>query len=434
MRIEKPASSTSHKSTFALILAVLLAAGFFWFYQTFQRSPSEKAAVIHFESALPPLEIVNFTGTPEIYSKIDKSWMPLQRGGLMAWGDRIRTGADSEVDLRAADQMVIRLKANSELERKLPADQADANRYQIHLIRGLVLGATEKKAETEKWLQVSTPAIVASIRGTVFAVRAEEDEGHVSWVGVLRGAVEVTGQAQQDQVTVKDMQQTTTQIDGTLGKPIRVSREEWDDMKEAYELIQKSAAQEAEQMDLSMQAGGLFANVFDHGTFFTPKVGYAWRNFVKTEDGKVVLEIEYDVFPRGSYVGMYMKVRDADIADFEALQMRVRRIPGTGYPDAFRIEVKSKGQTLRAFTPKIFKKEWQTMQFPLRADKKAPISEITFVFSHDQSGENTRGALRFADIEFLPKKAEPPSQPSSVTPEIVPPAVMPLPSDEKTTV
>lgn len=426
MRIEKPAASpsSSRKSVIALVVALGLAGLFFWLYQTSQKSaaPKEEAPVISFESVLPPLEIVNFTGKPEIFSAAEKNWLPLQRGVLFEWGQKIRTNAESEVDLRAADQVVLRLKSNSELERRSPADQDDADRYQIHLIRGLILGATEKKAETERWLQVSTPAVVASIRGTVFAVRAEEGDQNKSWVGVLRGVVDVNGTAANDQVTVKDLQRTETLIDGTLSQPQRVSRDEWDKMKEAYELIQKSAAQEAEQMDLSLEAGGLFTNVFDHGTFFTPKVGYAWRNFVKEENGKVYLEIEYDVFPRGSYVGMYMKVRDTDIANYEALQFKVHRISGTGYPDAFRIEVKSKGQILRAFTPKQFKKEWQTMQLPLRYEKSAPISEITFVFSHSQAGEHTRGALRFADIELIPKKsaevpAEAPSEKTAASTE-----------------
>ena len=104
-----------------------------------------------------------------------------------------------------------------------------------------------------------------------------------------------------------------------------------------------------------------------------------------------------------------MKVRDIDINDYEALQMKVSRTPEQAPPEAFRIEVKSKGQTLRAFSPKLFKKEWQTMQFPLRADAKAPISEITFVFSHAQVGENTRGSLRFSDIQLIPKKVAPPA-------------------------
>lgn len=412
MRIEKPsASSTLPRQIAGLILIAILAGCFFWLYTTFQdKNLREKAAVLNVQSSLPPLEVANFTGTPEVYSKKEKSWGPLKRGVLFAWGERIRTDADSEVDIRAADQVVLRLKANSEVERKAPTAQADIDRYQIHLVRGLILGATERKAEMERWLQVSTPAIVASIRGTVFAVSAEAGSANKSWVGVLRGSVEVTGQSKQDRVTVESLQRTETQADGTLSKPIRVSSEEWNRMKEAYELVEKSAMDEAEQLDLSREAGGLFTNVFDHGTFFTPKVGYAWRYFHKMEDGTIVLDVDYDVFPSGSFVGMYMKVRDVEIDNYDALQMKVKRNPGESHPEAFRIEVKSKGQTLRAFSPKLFKQEWQTMQFPLRADAKAPVSEITFVFSHAQVGENTRGSLRFSDIKLIPKKTAPAAQ------------------------
>jgi len=412
MRIEKPSTpSDLSKKIAGFILLALLAGFFFWLYTVSQQPSADKqtAALVETQTALPPLEIANFIGKPEVYSQKDKSWVPLNRGVLFAWGDRIRTNADSEVDIRAADQVVMRLKGNSEVERKAPISKEAVDQYQIHLVRGLILGATERKAETEKWLQVSTPAVVASIRGTVFAVSAEDGSSHKTWVGVLRGTVEVIGEAKKDQVVVEALQRTETQADGTLVKPIRVSSEEWDSMKEAYELVETSAADEAEQLDLSREAGGLFSNVFDHGTFFTPKVGYAWRHFHKLEDGSIVLDVDYDVFPSGSFVGMYMKVRDIDVSDYESLQMKVSRTPEQAPPEAFRIEVKSKGQTLRGFSPKFFKQEWQTMQFPLRSEAKAPISEITFVFSHTQAGENTRGSLRFSDLKLIPKKATPPA-------------------------
>lgn len=409
MRIEKPSTPQGFSRNVAGLILVAITLGFFfWLYTVTQSKGSNTSETVTVaQSLLPPLEIANFVGKPEVYSKTDKNWIPLNRGALFAWGDRIRTNADSEVDIRAADQVMLRLKGNSEVERKSPGSNADSNRYQIHLVRGLILGATERKAETEKWLQVSTPAVVAAIRGTVFAVAAEEGAGSKSWVGVLRGVVEVTGKAKKDQVKVEALQRTETQLDGTLSQPIRVSSEEWSSMKEAYDLVETSAADEAEQLDLSHEAGGLFTYVFDHGTFFTPKVGYAWRHFHKLEDGSIVLDVDYDVFPSGSFVGLYIKARDLDISDFEALQMKVRRTPGEAHPEAFRIEIKSKGQTLRAFSPKFFKQEWQTMQFPLRIDTKAPISEIAFVFSHTQVGENTRGSLRFSDIKLVPKKAVP---------------------------
>ncbi len=425
MRIEKPTTSSPLSRNIAGFIILAMIAGFFlWLYTVSNhKTATENTAVTNIESALPPLEIANFTGKPEVYSKTEKSWVLLKRGVLFAWGERIRTDADSEVDIRAADQVVMRLKPNSEVERKAPTSKTDVDRYQIHLVRGLILGATERKAEAEKWLQVSTPAVVASIRGTVFAVRAEEGDSSKSWVGVLRGTVDVVGQAKHDQVTVEALQRTETQADGTLSKPTRVSSEEWTRMKEAYELVETSAADEAAQLDLSHEAGGLFTNVFDHGTFFTPKVGYAWRHFHKIEDGTIVLDVDYDVFPSGSFVGMYIKVRDININDYDAVQMKVKRTPDQAHPEAFRIEVKSKGQTLRAFSPKFFKQEWQTMQFPLRSDAKAPISEITFVFSHAQVGENTRGSLRFSDIKLVPKKA--------AVPAVVPPPAAPAKNSDK---
>ncbi len=408
MRIEKPVGNTPRRWWPLVLIAVGICAGAgFYYYSTHEEafldlpflSPPQKI------TRLPPLEITNFTGRPETYSRKGKKWMPLERGTLFASGDRIRTDAQSEVDIRADNQATLRLKENSELERKPISRRAKADSYRLYLIRGLILGATERKAEIEEWLEVSTPAIVAAIRGTVFAVKADEPSKK-SWIGVLRGTVEVQSTRKPDKVSVHDMEKAESNPDGTLVKPVRVSQTEWNEMKEAYELIEKNAAEEAGQLDLSLQAGGLFKNVFDHGTFFTPKVGYAWRTFEKNADGKVILSIEYDVFPRGAFVGMYMKIKDLNLMDYESLQMRVSRVPETGYPEAFKIEVKSKGQVVRAFTPKVFKKEWQTMRFPFRAAKDTPVSEIVFVFSNEKAGEFTRGALRFSDVQLLPKKPE----------------------------
>jgi len=421
MRIEKPESSNLPKKKHPLILIGIAAAvigGVYYFSQSAQvaRLPFLQAPA---DSNRPPVEIANFTGKPEYYSGETRRWSELQRGAIFNVGDRIRTGKDVKVDLKIEDQAILRLKEFSELQRPAhPFWVKQPVYYQLQLVRGLILASTGKKADHEKWLEISTPQVVASVRGTVFVVQSNP-ETKKSWVGVLRGKLEVRSKdAKGKTVVVQDMHKTDLEGKGPLTDAARISKDEWDDMKEAYELVQKSAAEEAEQLDLSLQAGGLFKNVFDHGTFFTPKVGYCWRNFEKNENGKVTLSVEYDVFPRGSFVGMYMKVRDMKIQDYEALQFKVSQVAEEGYPEAFRIEIKSKGQTLRAFTPKLFRREWQTMRFPLRATKDQPVSEITFVFSNDKAGEFTHGTLRFSDVELIPaarpqEEAKKPQEPKA---------------------
>ncbi len=410
MRIEKPESSNSSPKkfpTFIIGIVIIVLGGAYYLLQSGQvaRLPFLQAPV---ESNLPPVEIANFTGKPEYYSAETRRWSELERGAIFKTGDSIRTGKDVEVDLKIDNQAILRLKEFSELQRPArPFWVKQPVRYQLQLVRGLILASTEKQADHEKWLEISTPQVVASVRGTVFVVQSNP-ETKKSWVGVLRGQLEVRAKNESGKaVMVQDMHKTDLEGNGPLTAAVRISKDEWDGMKEAYELIQKSAAEEADQLDLSLQAGGLFKNVFDHGTFFTPKVGYCWRNFEKNEAGKVILNVEYDVFPRGSFVGMYMKVRDMKIQNYEALQFKVSQIPDEGYPEAFRIEIKSKGQTLRAFTPKLFRREWQTMRFPFRATKDQPVSEITFVFSNDKAGEFTHGTLRFSDVELIPATTPP---------------------------
>ncbi|MCB9799748.1 MAG: FecR domain-containing protein [Candidatus Omnitrophica bacterium] len=409
MEIQGPQNNSGSKKGIAVagVILLLIAGIAYYLFSSGKLDEAVKPA-----SDLAPLEVANFIGKPEFYSRKEKQWMPLKRGSAFEIGDKIRTDANSEVDLKVSDQISMRLKGGSEMEREGEGLFKKELMYKLHLMQGTVLGSTQKEAEENKILEISTPTIVAAVRGTIFVVRADSDTKE-SWVGVLRGHVEVsTTEAEGAQtVNVGDMQSTTYKESAkVLEEPKRISREEWDNMKEAYELIEKSMDDEAEQLDLAKEAGGLFDYVIDHGTFFTPKVGYAWRKFVKNPaSGKVTLEVEYDVFPRGSFVGMYIKARDLDAQKFDSLQFQVARVPETGFPDGFRIEIKSKRGVIRTFAPKVFKSEWQTMRFPFRINDPTLITEITFVFSHDQAGEFTRGALQFQDIRLIPRAEEEPA-------------------------
>jgi len=167
--------------------------------------------------------------------------------------------------------------------------------------------------------------------------------------------------------------------------------------------LQKSGILEARQLDLSKEAGSLFQYVFDHGTFYTPQFGFAEREFIKDAvTGKVRLELSYDVFPKTSFGGVYLKTRNFDLSRFKALKFQARGDPKEGYPESIRIELKSGRSVIRAFAPRDFKESWQSFAFPFRVNRPTPISEITLVISHEKAQRYPKGKLHLREVDFEP--------------------------------
>jgi hypothetical protein len=372
-----------------LVLAALAALPFFFF-----KPPAPPA----------PFEVQNFIGPAEIYSRPQNTWVSLERGQLIQPRDKIRTGKGGEVDLRISDQVRIRVKENSEGEAQGPKLFEKTSFYRFHLNSGSLLGTTEKHFQGPL-LEILTSVSISRVRegGVSFHVQANPEVNN-TLVGVLRGNVEVVSTAAKKSMIVKGIEKV--EVTGTKHsvKEMKVSQKDWEEMKEAYELIQKSAAFEAHQIDLSKEAGSLYRYVFDHGTFFTPKMGFADREFIKDEaTGRVRLKVEYDVFPYGAVVGVYMKTRDLDLSRFKAIQFEVRGDPEEGFPESFRIEFKSVSGAVTTFAPRDFKLNWQVFRFPLKIEKPTPITEATLVLSNEKAGTHKKGFLHIRDVHLEPK-------------------------------
>lgn len=354
-----------------------------------------------------PFEIGNFAGKPEVFTH--NKWVPVNRGDVLHAGDKIRTGDDTELDLLLRDKVTVRVRANSEVTNKSSVQDS-----RLHLAKGALLGATAKAFKGER-MEITTPVSVAAVLGTLFLVEHKPDVA-TTWIGVLQGKVEVRPNDlfSKESVSIGNLQRTVIGPSKKPEAPTKISREEWLSMKESYELIQREADFEKKQQDLSKKAGNLFEYVFDHGTFYMPKFGFAAREFVLDDTtGEVTFDVDYDVFPRGSFAGIYVKTRNFDISKFEKLEFMVRRAPDKDYPAAFRIEFKSRGQVLRAFayrdmnTEQQIKKDWAMESYALAANKPTLVDEITFVFSHDQVGEFKKGGLQLRNLTLTPRKEEP---------------------------
>ena len=361
----------------------------------------------HQPKDLPTYQIQNFVGSAEVSEVKSKGWMPLQRGNILEARDKIRTGPNSEIDLGVPGEIAFRLKENSQLDIKGPAFLLKSSGYRLHLIRGALIGSAEKSYSGKK-LEISTPTLVATLDSPMFQIEVQPESSD-SALRVLKGSAVVRSVWPLKSVRVRGLEKTEVKRNAQPVEPIRVTRQEWTQMKEAYELIRRSAAVEARQLDLSKLTGSLFEYVFDHGTFYTPEFGHAEREFMKEDaSGKVSLKIDYDVFPTGSFVGVYIKTRNLDLAKFKGFEFQARVNPEEGAPESMRIEFKTETGLARVFVPRDFKPTWQDYKYPLIVRAATPITEIALVFSNEKVGNAKKGAFYLRSFNLIPATANPP--------------------------
>ncbi len=358
---------------------------------------------------LPPFEISNFFGQAEIYSGAQKKWRTANRADLIGEKEKLRTAAQSEVDFSMPKAIFLRLKENSQTEGRSQWPFVKEHPFRLYLDRGALFVAIDKNFD-ERALEISTPSMLAlASKGAVFQIAVDARSGlKKTWVGVLRGEVKVRKRSlrawlKRQFVTLHGLERSDATFGLAPTAAAKVSREEWNEMKEAYELVEKASQSDAIQLDLSKKAGNMFEFVFDHGTFYTPKIGFCNRDFMMDEaSGEVYLQVEYDVLPPGSFVGTYLKTRGFDLSQFKTLKFQVKKDAEEGFPDTFRVEMKSKSGVMRAFAPSQFKPDWETIELPLHFAKSAPIDEITFVFTHQKVGEYKKGILYFKNFSLVP--------------------------------
>jgi len=355
-------------------------------------------------------EILGFEGDAQIYDLQSHSWRAPKRGEPFTTSQKLKTGPDGVVNLQVENQIMLRLKENAELLNRESKSQGQREIYKLHLEKGALLGATTKEFDRKVnsgkavFFVVTTPNSIVTPSGAVFRILAGRSSKE-DMVGVLRGSVELAPSSfffQKKGVRIRGLEMANL-VNGVVQAPQRVRTEEWQAMKESYELLTKSAAMEAEQINLSKLAGNFFDVVFDHGTFFTPKIGYAGREFFKDPDlGQVLLETEYDVFPAGSFCGVYIKTRDFDISKYAGLSFEIRRKGEEGVPESFFIELKSRGNVVRRFAPRNFEKDWKPIEFDFHANKSIVVNEVVFVFTNARVGEAKKGMLEFRNINLIP--------------------------------
>lgn len=372
---------------FLLIPAGLLSAGWFLFSLT---------PVVPFSSS--HIEIERFSGPVEVYAHAKEQWRLLTRrsrkGIDIKFQDKVRTAKAADIDFEIPGVFRCRLKEDSELA----IQRDESGRTALKLERGLLLGETAGDGKGKK-LQVETNQFILRFHEAAFRVRAVDAE-HAS-LDVLEGTVDVVTSDASKTISVGPFQHVAAAqgaLDSTRLEAINIG--DWKTLNEIRDIKVASLPEEKEQVSLRKAAGGFFRYVSDEGAFYTPNFGFAKRRFYRNEKtNSVALRIDYDVFPQGSYSGIYFKTRGLDLSQFRRFSFRLKGDLKKPVPDEMRIEFKSRRAVFAAFPARPKPEGEGAYAFELEAEKPTPLSEVVFVFEHQKVGPSRlNGAVLIEDL------------------------------------
>jgi hypothetical protein len=116
-----------------------------------------------------------------------------QIGTLLELSDIVLTGNRSVVEVEFSNGSVIRVKSNSEFAIKQIAVSSNGTQEEVFLQRGM-LAADVKKRKQSDTFNVSTPTVIAGVRGTRFQVEVNPLKGATesTKVTVSEGSVGIT--------------------------------------------------------------------------------------------------------------------------------------------------------------------------------------------------------------------------------------------------
>lgn len=409
MRIDPPQAKTQARLSllpplFLLGMIVLFILTAFFYIKGIERS-------------IPSIDykIYYAYGDVQYNAAGESAWRSLRDGDVLSLNDKIRIGAKGEIEFGIENQSKFRAKSNTEFQINRSPFYVKNPSQQIQLRTGTVFGTIKRDYKGPQVVfdlpQHKTRVYFEKL--STFIIHSSlESAKSLSWVGVLRGRALLTGAMFKKEYEVGGLQKIELAGGAILREAEAVNREEWNQMKEAYELTQQTAEDEAVQHDLSKEAGNFFRFVIDHGTFYAPNAGRSEREFYRNEDtGEVHLEVTYDVFPENSFVGMYIKTKDLKLKGHQGIRFDAKRADGDGYPERVRIELKSKGDTVRSFQITHLEKKWNTYVFPFVMTKEIELEEMAFVFSNDRVGQFKKGVMLLRRIELITPDEKMPEQP-----------------------
>jgi len=114
-----------------------------------------------------------------------KEWIEPHEGLPIEPGDQIRTGEDGRVEILLSENAVWLLEPQGEFS----AEHMDTNSGHFNLVSGSLIGKVDsgRTAGTVQHWEFNTPAALAVVHGTEFALQCSKEEG--SHLGVFEGDV-----------------------------------------------------------------------------------------------------------------------------------------------------------------------------------------------------------------------------------------------------
>ncbi len=143
--------------------------------------------------AAPPARVAFLEGTAERELKGEKS--PLAKGAALAEGDAILTGEQARLEIKFADESLLRLGPSARLELTAThfGRKAGERKMTAKLWFGKVWAKVTSVISRDAQFQIETENAVAGVRGTTFRVDARADKSVL--VRVYAGAVAVAKNA-----------------------------------------------------------------------------------------------------------------------------------------------------------------------------------------------------------------------------------------------
>ena len=133
-------------------------------------------------------------------------------------------------------------------------------------------------------------------------------------------------------------------------------------------------------------------------------MSFAAEDALGEKDGKS-LQSDYDVdSPNPAYNGFWLKISNAQVADFDTLSFYVKGDSAKGFASKIKLEIKDKRQGKATFLVENITARWQKISLTL--DKKGfipnqpkPFAELVIVFDDLNSHPKT-GRILIDQIEF----------------------------------
>lgn len=140
--------------------------------------------------------IISFIGTVEVTRGAEAA-RPVVLGEELKQGDIIKTGPASFLVFNIGETATARIQADTSVTLSGITDKANID---INLMKGGVLNRVNKLAKGGTY-KITTPTVVASVRGTVFSTNVEDG---TNTVAVKNGTVDVTLKEKNESLSLKD--------------------------------------------------------------------------------------------------------------------------------------------------------------------------------------------------------------------------------------